>query len=62
MWLQLKHVCSCIKNHKEPIQNKNDIHIFNPVTNAQADTGEILITRKLFPLKALQQEKTVSTR
>ena len=38
--LQLKRVCSCIKNNKEPINNKNAIHIFNPGKNAQADTGE----------------------
>ena len=54
--LQLKRVCSCIKNNKEPIKNKNAIHIFNPGKNAQADTGE-KFHRKLFPVKALQQEK-----
>ena len=56
MQLQLKHVCSCIMNNIETIKNKNAIHIFNPGTNAQADTREILITGKLFPVKALQQE------
>ena len=30
MKLLLKPVCSCIKNYKEPIKNKNAIHIFNP--------------------------------
>ena len=38
MKLQLKCVCSCIKN-KEPIKNKNAIHIFNPGTNARTDKG-----------------------
>ena len=47
---------SCIKNYKEPIKNKNAIHILNPGTNAQADMGEILIPVKGFPLKALQKD------
>ena len=56
MELLLKRVCSCIKNYKEPIKNKNAVHIFNPGKNALADTGRNS-TRKLFRVKALQQEK-----
>ena len=56
MKLKHKRIFSCIKNNKEPIKNKNAIHIFNPGTNAQADMGRNS-TGKLFPVKALKQEK-----
>ena len=58
MKLKLKRVCSCIKNNKQPIKNKNAVHIFNPGKNVQADTGE-KFHRKTIPSESFAAGKNL---
>ena len=56
MKLQLKRVCSCIKNNKEPIKTRMP-SISSTLLKMCKPTRGRNSTGKLFPVKALQHEK-----
>ena len=56
MKLQLKRVCSCFKNNKEPIKTRMP-SISSTLVKMRKPTRGRNSAGKLFPVKALLQEK-----